>query len=151
MGFQNLIESTCHGLTLSRTLITTTLCPQLNQLARFGGKIFSKSKILLRKLPKWRLEMVNLLSFGMIDGMGSEYLKNSRSFGLLPLSRRLTLVKLGWLPRMNCSTFPFLLKRSSSFSHFRTPLIIYSCLITMIFGDAVPLPIGFLLRRSMLT
>jgi hypothetical protein len=91
--------------------------------------------------------MVNLLSFGMIYGMGSEYLKTSRSFGLLPLSRRLTLVKLGWLPRMNCSTFPFLLKRSSSFSHFRTPLVIYSCLITMIFGDAVPLPIGFLLRK----
>jgi hypothetical protein len=70
---------------------------------------------------------------------------------LLPLSRSLTFIKLGWLLRMKCSISLSLLKRSNNFSHFRTPSIIYSCLITMIFGDAVPLPIGFLLRRSMLT
>jgi hypothetical protein len=79
------------------------------------------------------------------------HLKDSRSFGLLPLSERSTLIKLGWLLRMNCSTLPSLLKRSDSYFHFRTFLLIFSCMITMIFGDAVPLPICFHLRRFMLT
>jgi hypothetical protein len=87
----------------------------------------------------------------MIDGMGSAHLKDSRSFGLLPLSERLTLIKLSWLPRMNCSTFPSLLKHSGSYFHFKTFLLISSCMITMIFGNAVPLPICFHLRRFMLT
>jgi hypothetical protein len=55
--------------------------------------------------------MGKLLSSSMIDGMGSTYLKDSRSSGLLHKSGRLTFIKLGWLPRMNCSTFPYLLKR----------------------------------------
>jgi hypothetical protein len=107
--------------------------------------------IYLRKLPEWRLEMGKVLSSSMIDGTDSAHLKDSRSSGLLHLTGRLTFIKLGWLPRMNCSTLPYLLKHLASFFLFRTFLLISNCMITMIFGVAVALPICFHLRRSMLT
>jgi hypothetical protein len=69
--------------------------PSVKPVGSFWWKDIIKIQDVFKEIARVEIRNGKLLSFGMIVGMVCAHLKDSRSFGLLPLSERSTLIKLG--------------------------------------------------------